>query len=164
MLQNWHIIKGYVAGMVAFVACPCHLPFTLPLVISLTAGTAISAWLGQNVIAIYAVATILFLGGLILAGKWSMQDDFAVIPAIEGPADIVIVTSRTCKTCDATTQFWEALQSTHRFRYQRVDITSDKGRALAAKHNILSTPTTLINSRVAFRGLPDRRRAIAAVS
>lgn len=27
----WLTIRGYVAGVVAVVACPCHLPITLPL-------------------------------------------------------------------------------------------------------------------------------------
>ena len=45
MMTVWHKIKAYVASVVAFIACPCHLPLTLPLLVSLTAGTAFSAWL-----------------------------------------------------------------------------------------------------------------------
>jgi len=69
----WHTIKGYAAGVVAFVACPCHLPLTLPLILALTAGTAVGGWLAANTTLIYLAATVLFLGGLLLAGKWLMQ-------------------------------------------------------------------------------------------
>ena len=70
-----HKIKGYVAGFVAFIACPCHLPFTLPLLISLTAGTAFSAWLAapRNVFLVGTISTVIFIGGMALAFKWFNQ-------------------------------------------------------------------------------------------
>ncbi len=66
-------IKAYVAGVVAFIACPCHLPITLPLLISLTAGTAFGAWLAQNTVLVGAISTIAFIGGLALAYRWVNQ-------------------------------------------------------------------------------------------
>jgi hypothetical protein len=39
LLKTWRTIRSYLAGVVAFIACPCHLPLILPLLISLTAGT-----------------------------------------------------------------------------------------------------------------------------
>ncbi len=73
MLKTWHTIRGYLAGVAAFIACPCHLPLTLPLLISLTAGTAFSAWLAQNTILVGVISTIAFIGGLALAFKWFNQ-------------------------------------------------------------------------------------------
>jgi mercuric ion transport protein len=70
MLQTWHLIKGYVAGAVAFVACPCHLPITLPLLIVLTAGTAFGTWLENNTLTVGVILTIIFIGGIVLAFKW----------------------------------------------------------------------------------------------
>lgn len=70
MLQIWRTIKGYVAGVVAFVACPCHLPITLPLVVALTAGTAFSAWLQGNFLIVGGILTVVFVGSLALAFKW----------------------------------------------------------------------------------------------
>lgn len=66
----WLKIRGYVAGVGAFLICPCHLPLTLPLILALTAGTAVSGWLANNTLLIYIAATVLFIGGLALAGKW----------------------------------------------------------------------------------------------
>jgi len=66
-------IKAYIAGIVAFIACPCHLPLTLPLLISLTAGTAFGAWLVQNTILVGVISTVAFIGGLALAFKWFAQ-------------------------------------------------------------------------------------------
>jgi|CXWL01.1.fsa_nt_gi mercuric ion transport protein len=66
-------IKAYIASAVAFITCPCHLPLTLPLLISLTAGTAFSAWLAHNTVLVGVIATVAFIGGLALASKWFTQ-------------------------------------------------------------------------------------------
>ncbi|HLB47704.1 MAG TPA: hypothetical protein VJL59_11915 [Anaerolineales bacterium] len=68
-------IKAHVAGVVAFITCPCHLPLTLPLLISLTAGTAFSAWLAApgTLLLVGAISTVAFIGGLALAFKCSTQ-------------------------------------------------------------------------------------------
>ena len=164
MITIWHTAKGYLAAGVAFVACPCHLPITLPLVIGLTAGTALSAWLQNNLLTIAGVSTVLFLGGLVLAFKW-MRAEVPTIPAGKRSvqAEVVLVTSQTCTNCEASAQMWEELQVAHKFRFQKVDIASGKGHSLAAKYNILSTPTTIIDGKVAFLDTPDRRRAALAV-
>ncbi len=73
MFQAWYTFRGYLAGVVAFIACPCHLPLTLPLLISLTAGTAFGVWIANNVILIGAISTGFFIGGLALAFKWLTQ-------------------------------------------------------------------------------------------
>jgi len=73
MKRVWHTTKGYIAGVVAFAACPCHLPITLPLLLTLTAGTAIGAWLVDNTITVAIVSTIIFIGGMVLAFTWINQ-------------------------------------------------------------------------------------------
>jgi hypothetical protein len=75
MLTLWHNIKGYFMAVTAFIACPCHLPLTLPLLLSLTAGTALGAWLSQNVTLVFVLSTATFLGGLALALKWLGTSD-----------------------------------------------------------------------------------------
>lgn len=35
-------MRGYSAGAAAFIICPGHLPLTLPLLLTLTAGTAVN--------------------------------------------------------------------------------------------------------------------------
>ncbi len=76
----WLKIRGYVAGVGAFLICPCHLPLTLPLILALMAGTAVGGWLANNTILIYASSAVLFIGGLILAGKWLMADEAEACP------------------------------------------------------------------------------------
>ena len=66
-------IKAYIASVVAFIACPCHLPLTLPLLISLTAGTAFGAWLTHNTLLVVVISIVVFIGGLALTFKWFTQ-------------------------------------------------------------------------------------------
>jgi hypothetical protein len=66
-------IKAYAAGVVALIACPCHLPITLPLLVSLTAGTVLGSWLAQNTVPVGVISTVAFIGGLALAFKWFTQ-------------------------------------------------------------------------------------------
>ena len=83
-------IKAYVAGVVAFITCPCHLPLTLPLLISLTAGTAFSAWLAApgTMLLVGAISTVAFVGGLALAFKWSTQPACAARPTPNATASL----------------------------------------------------------------------------
>jgi len=71
--KMWHTVRGYLAAVVALVTCPCHLPVTLPILISLTAGTALGAWLQDNAPIVGGISTALFIGGLALALKWISQ-------------------------------------------------------------------------------------------
>ena len=66
----WNRIRGYVAAGVALILCPCHLVLTLPLLLSITAGTAVGAFLEKNYYTVIAVSIIVFFGGLILAVRW----------------------------------------------------------------------------------------------
>ena len=165
MLRIWHTIKGSVAGIVAFIACPCHLPITLPLLISLTAGTAFSAWLAENKLLVGVISTVVFFGGAALALKWFSQpttparrDRFAE------PPKVTLITSPVCHApCEEAKTVWREVRQEHRFKFEEVDITSLRGRELAATHNIFTTPTTLINGRVAFRSVPKRDHAAAMV-
>lgn len=74
MMQGWQKFRGYVLVVTAFIACPCHLPITLPLAVGLTSGTALGAIISQNQAAIYGLFTIYFIGGLAL-GYWLLTRD-----------------------------------------------------------------------------------------
>jgi uncharacterized protein YneF (UPF0154 family) len=63
----WHRIWGFLAAGIALITCPCHLVLILPLLLSLTAGTAVGAFLEKNYYTVIAVSIIVFFGGLILA-------------------------------------------------------------------------------------------------
>ena len=50
--------------MTGFVACPCHLPFTLPLVLGVLGGTGLGSFIGANTGLIYGVFTGYFIAGI----------------------------------------------------------------------------------------------------
>ena len=54
-------IWGGVLAVTGFVACPCHFPLTLPLLIGVLGGTGIGAGIAANVSLIYMVATGYFI-------------------------------------------------------------------------------------------------------
>ena len=62
-------ISGVVLTVTGFLACPCHLIITLPLLASLLAGTALGSFLPRNTGLIYAFASIYFVVALAL-GYW----------------------------------------------------------------------------------------------
>jgi hypothetical protein len=163
VLKTWYTIKGYVAGAIALVACPCHLPITLPLLIALTAGTAFSGWLQGHIFLVGAVATVIFLGGLALAAAWVGQAPPEPVPLRTGTPRVTLLTSPTCTSCGQAREVWRKVQQEYSLTFEEVGITSARGRALAAKYNLFSTPATLIDDRVAFRGVPKPDQAAAAV-
>lgn len=59
-------IKSVGAGLVALITCPCHLPLTLPLLLTLTGGTAVGFWLAANQWFVWLGSVVLFVGGLVL--------------------------------------------------------------------------------------------------
>ena len=164
MSQTWSTIKGYVMGGIALIACPCHLPITLPILVALTAGTAFSVWLSSNFIAIAGILTVIFVGALVLSFRWIGKPASAPPVKRSAPAQqVILVTSRRCDDCNVAAQVWSDLATSNKFRFDKVDIMSKEGRSLAGRHNILATPTTLIDGKVAFRGIPIRHLAKAAV-
>ncbi len=62
-------IGGVALTVTGFLACPCHLIITLPLLISLLAGTALGSFLSRNTGLVYTGAGIYFVVALAL-GAW----------------------------------------------------------------------------------------------
>lgn len=48
-----------------FITCPCHLPFVLPALAALLAGTAAGAFIAENKGLLIALATVYFAGVVI---------------------------------------------------------------------------------------------------
>ena len=69
-MEIWCKIRGYLAAGVALITCPCHLVLILPLILSVTAGTAVGGFLEQNYGFVIAASIIAFIGGLVLAFRW----------------------------------------------------------------------------------------------
>ncbi|GAB4407293.1 MAG: hypothetical protein Fur0044_00090 [Anaerolineae bacterium] len=176
MLQIWRVAKGYIAGTVAFVTCPCHLPITLPLLIALTVGTAFGAWLENNAVTVGLISTVIFIGGAVLAFKWIGESTvFSRNSSISPTSEILsfsthsemptvtLLTSGACASCREARTIWQQARQQADFQFEEVDIISARGRELAAKHNIFSTPVMLVNGRIAVRGTPNLSEALALV-
>ena len=50
--------------MTGFLACPCHLPLTLQLVLGVLGGTALGSFIGANTSLIYGIFTGYFVIGV----------------------------------------------------------------------------------------------------
>lgn len=57
-------IAGWFFATTGFLACPCHLVITLPLAAALLSGTALGGWIAGHQGAIFAGASIYFIGAL----------------------------------------------------------------------------------------------------
>lgn len=57
-------IGGYLLTATAFIACPCHLVFLLPLAAGLLGGTALGASLAANTGWVIAATSVYFVGAL----------------------------------------------------------------------------------------------------
>ena len=58
---------GILVGITAFLACPCHLPLTLPLLLGLLAGTPLAGAFQANPGLLVLGALLYFVLGLMLA-------------------------------------------------------------------------------------------------
>ena len=81
-------IGGVALTVTGFLACPCHLIITMPLLISLLAGTALGSFLSRNTGLVYTGAAIYFVVALAL-GYWFLF----------GPASGKREGDAACPTC-----------------------------------------------------------------
>ena len=58
-------VWGGVLVVTGFIACPCHLVITLPLILGVLGGTGLGAFLSDNQGLVYSVATGYFIVGLV---------------------------------------------------------------------------------------------------
>jgi hypothetical protein len=57
-------VVGGALAVTGFLACPCHLVITLPLLVGVFGGTAIGAFLAANTGLIVLIAVVYFIGAL----------------------------------------------------------------------------------------------------
>ena len=51
------------------------------------------------------------------------------------------------------------MKKDHKFDYKEVDAMSPEGQELVGRHGIMSVPTTMVDGKVAFNGMLDRKKA-----
>lgn len=76
---------------------------------------------------------------------------------------VTLVTTKTCIYCPTAKKIWSELKQTNNFDYEEVDATSPKGQQIVQQFGIMSVPTTIIDGRVEFIGIPDKNKAITLV-
>ncbi len=86
-------LSGWLLAITGFLACPCHLPLTLPILLALLGGTSLGLFLQQNTGLVIAAATAYFLGalgfGLVLLTRSTPRDDRRLCCSLDqslGPA------------------------------------------------------------------------------
>lgn len=77
---------------------------------------------------------------------------------------VQLVFTKTCVYCGPTKAIWHDLQKKYKFEYEEIDAETPKGQQLVQKFQIMAVPTTIVNDRVAFIGLPNRTKAEELVS
>ena len=80
-------IRGGILVVTGVIACPCHLPITLSLLVGVLGGTAIGSFVADNQGLIYGIATAYFVlalsVGLYLLNRKraaASSDDFLARP------------------------------------------------------------------------------------
>ncbi len=86
-------VGGYVLLVTGFLACPCHLVFTLPLVLALLGGTALGSFLAENTALVTGLLAAYFIGALLLgfallsARRYATSEECAACPPTGGGID-----------------------------------------------------------------------------
>ena len=81
-------VSGVLLTVTGFLACPCHLIITLPLLASLLAGTALGSFLTRNTGLVFTSASVYFIVALAL-GAWFLL----------GPKRPSSTVDAACPTC-----------------------------------------------------------------
>lgn len=76
---------------------------------------------------------------------------------------VALLVAQWCPVCPSAKRLWGSLWDEYPFEYREVDISTDEGERIVEKHHLLSVPTTLIDGKVAFVGVPDREEAMREV-
>jgi thiol-disulfide isomerase/thioredoxin len=77
---------------------------------------------------------------------------------------VTLVHAKWCHFCPTARKTWQKLNDEYDFEYKEVDIDSPEGKELAEKFKIRSIPTTIIDDKIVFVGVPDEDQASKVVA
>ncbi|ABE51120.1 glutaredoxin family protein [Methanococcoides burtonii] len=77
---------------------------------------------------------------------------------------VILVHASWCHVCPAAKKLWQSLKEGHDFDYDEVDFDTPEGEKLAEEYSIMSVPTTIIDGKVAFVGVPNKEKAVSMLS
>jgi thiol-disulfide isomerase/thioredoxin len=73
--------------------------------------------------------------------------------------NVILVKTKWCPYCPSASSLWKELHKKYKFNYKEVDATSPEGQKLVQKFSIMAVPTTIIDDKVAFVGVPSKEKA-----
>lgn len=76
---------------------------------------------------------------------------------------VILLVSQWCATCPDADMLWQKLQKEYGFKYEVLDVAQPEGKALAKKLLIRAVPSTIIDGKLAFVGVPDEAEARKAI-
>ncbi|MCS7123261.1 MAG: thioredoxin family protein [Candidatus Aenigmarchaeota archaeon] len=78
---------------------------------------------------------------------------------------VILVVSSACPYCPKAKDIWEKIKNKYNnVELEIVDVITEKGKEIIRKHNIMAVPTTLIDDKIVFVGIPDVNKAIEFIS
>lgn len=73
---------------------------------------------------------------------------------------ITLIGADWCPMTQETKKFWQDLKQKYKFQYKYVSIDSEEGKKLVQKYSITSIPKTVVQNRIVFDGVPNKKKAI----
>lgn len=77
---------------------------------------------------------------------------------------VTLVYAKWCTVCPTAMKLWKDLKSKYDFEYEEVDVDLPEGKAIAEKYSVHGVPTTIIDDKVEFIGVPKKTKAASFVS
>ncbi|MEN3034516.1 MAG: thioredoxin family protein [Aquificaceae bacterium] len=72
---------------------------------------------------------------------------------------VILLVSQWCATCPDAERLWNKLRDEYNFDFEVLDVSKPEGRAWAKKLMIRAVPSTIIDGKLAFVGVPDEAEA-----
>ncbi len=76
---------------------------------------------------------------------------------------VQVVYTKACPFCPAAKDLFKDLKKEYKFDYEEIDAMTPKGQEVVSRFNIMSVPTTIIDDKVEFIGVPPREKAIEKI-
>lgn len=76
---------------------------------------------------------------------------------------VTLVHAQWCTVCPTVSKLWKELNAEYDFEYEEIDADTPEGQELVAKYGINGVPTTLIDGKIIFVGIPKKTDALARI-
>jgi len=74
--------------------------------------------------------------------------------------DVVLLVSKWCEECIPADSAWKRLYEERKdFNYRTLDVSEPEGRRMSIELYIRSVPSTVINGKLSFVGIPTKEEA-----